>query len=208
MTELAAKPARTESCSAELPFHDQTARQTVHEAFGGPNAWLRITPIRPEYLLQARSATAQSIELEFDDGLVRRLSVARLRIPVDRMRWDTVKASPTGEAMMINAVDGDLITIDSSSLRYLVDPAYAAEIDKALDEVQLTRDELRELLAQPNRPLGGQAKNKICPLIRDIARAPFSARSGQDVSRANRLAEGCHQFFWNQFGRSASSSSS
>ncbi len=77
------------------------------------------------------------------------MTISRLGMPIDQVRWETARATPAGEAMTVIAVSGDIIPIDTSTLRYLVDPAYRDEITKALDEIQFTQDELRELSKPP-----------------------------------------------------------
>lgn len=108
-----------------------------------------LSPVPRDQLKSARLATPRSIELEFADGEIRRLTISRLGMPIDQVRWETARATPAGEAMTVIAVSGDIIPIDTSTLRYLVDPAYRDEITKALDEIQFTQDELRELSKPP-----------------------------------------------------------
>jgi hypothetical protein len=47
--------------------------------------------------------------------------------------------------MTVKTVRGELLPIDASTLRYHVDKAYAAEIDKSIAALQPTREELAEL---------------------------------------------------------------
>jgi hypothetical protein len=116
-----------------------------------PSVTVMSAAVRPEQLHGARLARPNVIELSFADGKVARLATHRLGMPVDRIRWGTLEASETGESMTVTSTNGDSISIDSSTLRFLVDPKYAAEISKALNAIQFTEDELREL----SRPLAG-----------------------------------------------------
>jgi hypothetical protein len=119
------------------------ARQELESA-GQPVAFLT-TPDGPEHLTRARLVKPRTLELTFADGLRKTLSVGRLGMPVDRIKWDTAQALPTGKAMTVAGVQGDTVPIDSSTLRYLVDEAYAAKVDAELEDLQLSRGELAEL---------------------------------------------------------------
>jgi len=106
--------------------------------------------INPEYLVGARFLRPSKIEVTFADGLFT-LDIKSLGMPVDRIRWRTVAASPAGEAMTVRGKRGDEIHIDSATVRYLVDERYAAKVDATLKELQFSREELREL-ARDNPP--------------------------------------------------------
>jgi hypothetical protein len=111
-------------------------------------------PTPPERLLTVRLVGQRSLELVFADGYTRRLAIGRLELPLDRVRWDTVTASPTGESMTVIGVKGETIPVSASTLRYLVDPASAAKTDKALADIALTKDELNELHRTTEPPAG------------------------------------------------------
>jgi len=104
-----------------------------------------------ERLCRARFVPPSTIELEFVDGLRSLLAIDLLGMPVDRINWTTVTASPTGDKMTVNGIKGDAIPIDSATLRYLVDEKYAAKMDQTLKSLQFSRDELAEL-ARDNPP--------------------------------------------------------
>ena len=118
---------------------------------------------RRDELLKAEFVRPLTIKLEFADGMHYSLAVKRLGMPRSRIRWSSVTASETGDTMIVFGIKGDTIPIDASTLRYLVDAKYAAEIDSALERLQLSRDELTELArvsppphewyAQPERDL-------------------------------------------------------
>jgi hypothetical protein len=106
---------------------------------------------RPQQLLRAHFLPPVTIELTFADGRSFSLPIERLGMPVDRIRWSTAKASPTGEIMVLTGTKGDDVPIESSTLRYLVDQDYAKELEAALGSVRLSREELREM-ARDNPP--------------------------------------------------------
>lgn len=97
-----------------------------------------------DHLKLARFLPPATIVLDFPDARFS-LPIELLEMPVERIRWRTAQASTTGDAMTVRGIRGDLITIDVGTLRYLVDPAYAAKTDAALKALQFTRDELKEL---------------------------------------------------------------
>lgn len=101
-------------------------------------------PARPDHLLHAHYVGPSSIKLKFADKRFT-LDVSLLGMPVDRFRWETVAASPIGESMTVQGIKGEKIPIDSSTLRYLVDPVYAAEMEASLQRLQLSREELQEI---------------------------------------------------------------
>jgi hypothetical protein len=101
-------------------------------------------------LVSARYIQPLSISLQFADRQFT-LEAASLGMPVDRIRWDTAAISPTGDAMTVRGIKGETIPIDSSTLRYLVDPSYAAKMDAALKDLQFSRAELEEM-ARDNQP--------------------------------------------------------
>jgi len=110
----------------------------------------RTTMIRPEQLASARFAAPSTIELEFLDSRYS-LDISRLGMPVERIDWPTLKISPGGEKIVVKGIKGDPVPIDAATLRYLVDEKYAAKIDKSLESLRLSRDELAEM-ARDNPP--------------------------------------------------------
>lgn len=123
-------------------------------------------PAQRERLRHAHFAKPSSIKLEFADKKFT-LKIAKLGMPIDRIRWETVVASPAGDSMTVQGIKGEKIPIDSSTLRYFVDPLYAAEMDAALKSLQFSREELKamardnppppELFAQPEQDLTNES---------------------------------------------------
>jgi hypothetical protein len=106
---------------------------------------------RPEHLTLARFTQPSTIQVKFHDGLSFELDIKLLKMPVNRISWQTAAASPAGEAMTVKGIKGDTITIDSSTVRYLVDPAYAAKLDESVKALRFTRAELAAL-ARDHQP--------------------------------------------------------
>jgi hypothetical protein len=125
------------------------AAQKELEAAGLPVVFLT-KDTRPEHLINARFVAPSTIILTFADACLS-LAIKRLEMPVDRIRWTTVAALPTGDAIKVKGIKGDVITIDSGTLRYLADKKYAATIAASLKSLQLTRDELKKI-ARDNPP--------------------------------------------------------
>jgi len=101
--------------------------------------------INPERLSRAAFVRPSTIELEFADGRLFSLAIELLGMPVDRINWRTLKASPGGENAIVKGIKGDPVPIDAATLRYLVDPKYAKEMDEKLKSLQFTDDELENL---------------------------------------------------------------
>jgi len=100
------------------------ARQEL-ESVGRPVAFL----IRRDRLVKARFTRPSSIHLVFADGYAGTVRVEQLEMPVDRIRWTSAAASADGANLTVTAKKGEPIPIAAGTLRYLVDPQYAAEVD-------------------------------------------------------------------------------
>jgi hypothetical protein len=100
---------------------------------------------RSNCLKRAHFVPPSLIELTFVDKTFL-LAIELLEMPVDRIQWSTVAVYPTGEAMTVNGIKGDVIPIDSSILRYLVDKDYAAQLDTKLATTQFSDDELKRIV--------------------------------------------------------------
>jgi hypothetical protein len=152
---------RPGSAIMEEPKHDEVTQAVATPAFDGsstPSPTECASGAPPgqsvpglERLRRAGFVPPSTIELEFVDGLRSLLAIDLLGMPVDRINWMTVTASPAGDKMTVNGIKGDAIPIDSATLRYLVDEKYAAKMDQTLKSLQFSRDELAEL-ARDNPP--------------------------------------------------------
>jgi hypothetical protein len=121
------------------------------EAAGRSVAFLKQSRNDVEHLIEARYVRPAKIFLLFADGFAASLPIKALEIPVNRMRWSTLKVAQSGEKVIMKGIKGDLVPIDATTLRYLVDKDYAAKMDKSLESLQFSREELAEL-ARNNPP--------------------------------------------------------
>ena len=107
---------------------------------------------RPEQLALAAFVAPPTMTLEFADGQRFSLAIESLGMPMDGFEWSTLKVSPGGEEIVVQDVKGESIPIDSASLRYLVDPRYAAKVDESIRTLHLSAaefDEAARLLHNP-----------------------------------------------------------
>ena len=105
----------------------------------------RSPEIPPDCLMYANyEPSSSAIELRFSDKTFS-LPIARLEMPMDRIDWPTLKASPGGEKIVVKGIRGDPVPIDSATLRYLVDEKYATKMDEKLKSLQFTDEELEQL---------------------------------------------------------------
>ena len=110
-----------------------------------------LAPIQPEQLASVQFIRPQTVDLVFADGLHAHLSIEALDLPEERINWSSVEMSRAGDAITVTGVKGDLASIDSATLRYLVDKDYASAMDQSVESLQLSRDELKKL-AHDNPP--------------------------------------------------------
>jgi hypothetical protein len=109
-------------------------------------------PDRRVAVTEATYHPPASIALRFADGAEFSVPIAKLEMPLDRIRWETVTASSAGEAMSLTGICGDAIPIEAAALRFLVDAEYAAEIDAEVAKLRLTREEMSRMAAQNPPP--------------------------------------------------------
>jgi hypothetical protein len=64
------------------------------------------------------------------------------------MRLDTIRVAPSGTAILVQSDQGESIEIDSSSLRVLVDPNYAALMRARFLALRGPLDELGKAVGQ------------------------------------------------------------
>jgi hypothetical protein len=108
----------------------------------GPPGVPVIEPVRPDQLKAAQLVRPTSIRLTFADDFEATLPVGRLGMPVDRIRWKTVRVTDNGETLTVTAVKGEPVPVAATTLRYLTDPAYAATIDARVNKLSAFLDEL------------------------------------------------------------------
>jgi hypothetical protein len=107
-------------------------------------------PRNKEKLIAATLASQTAMRVSFADGRTFSLAIADLGLPVDQIRWET--ATVAGAAMSVKTIDAESIPIDSSSIRYIVDSAYAREIDTSIASLLIPQRELQELLPTSEPP--------------------------------------------------------
>jgi len=121
----------------------------------------------PDKLLSVQFVSPSSLTLVFCDSFQATLKASKLEIPLSRIRWQSANVGTDGDSMTLETKDDATISVDSSTLRYLVDKAYAVEIDAELKRTRPSRDELREF-AKNNPPPSdwyeGADKKPIIPL--------------------------------------------
>ncbi len=102
--------------------------------------------IRNDLISAARfNASSSAMAVTFQDGFSSNISLESFGMPIDRIRWETIRALPTGEAVAVTAVKGEEISFDAATLRYLADPEYAAELDAQLSDSQFSDEELERM---------------------------------------------------------------
>ena len=87
----------------------------------------------PERVIEARYVRTSQMFLRFADGLEGTWSFTQLCLDMSNMKLTSIKASASGKSINVISKWGDKVQLDSSSLRALVDPDYAAAIEKRLD---------------------------------------------------------------------------
>lgn len=130
------------------PVYVVTGGQLIAAGNNAPP--LMAKTVRPDHLLRSQFVPPSTLNLNFADACFS-LDVHLLEIPMDQMQWSTATASQAGDAMMVQTVDGESIPIDSATLRYLVDPPYAAKIDKSIRDLHMTPAEAREAAERSKR---------------------------------------------------------
>lgn len=89
--------------------------------------------IGPEHLIEARYVRPAQLFLRFADGLEGTWTFRQLELDMSNMKVTTIKASASGTTVKVKSKWGESVLIDSSSLRVLIDPKYAAKIEKKLN---------------------------------------------------------------------------
>jgi hypothetical protein len=114
---------------------------------------LELTMVSPTQLARATFVPPAAMELEFVDGLRAVVPVESLEIPIDLILWPTIAASPHGEMMTMRKRNGDVLSIDSATLRYLADKKYAATIDESIAALHMSPTEQEEASRLSKRSL-------------------------------------------------------
>ncbi len=86
---------------------------------------------REDLICIAEFRAPGNIFLRFDDSMTAEIAIGDLDLSIDEFRWDSVMATETGEAVVVEDIDGELIPIDAASLRAIADPKYAETLKAA-----------------------------------------------------------------------------
>lgn len=104
---------------------------------------------RPDLLVSARYERPSKVLLTFADGLSGTWSFQQLELDMVNMNAATITASASENSMEVRSRWNELVEIDASSLRAMVDPAYKAELDKAFIALRGPLEEL--IVTAPRR---------------------------------------------------------
>ncbi len=89
---------------------------------------------REDVICEAQYRVPGSIFLLFDDDFEATIAIEILGLS-PAIRWETLQASPTGEAITVFLPTGERVPNAASSLRYYADPAYAARMETGFDDL-------------------------------------------------------------------------
>ncbi|MFO0967800.1 MAG: hypothetical protein U0793_19740 [Gemmataceae bacterium] len=85
-----------------------------------------------------------TLDLTFPDKTFS-LDVTALDVPANRLDWRTAKTLPNETGLAVDVINNnEKIAIDAATLRYLVDPQYAAQIDQSIRDLHMTPAEAEE----------------------------------------------------------------
>ena len=87
---------------------------------------------QPDRVLEARFVAPAQLFLRFADGFEGTWKFSKLRLNMSGMKLTTIKASASG-AVAVQSRWGDKVLLDAPSLRALVDPQYAVDIEISLN---------------------------------------------------------------------------
>jgi hypothetical protein len=85
----------------------------------------------------------KSFFLRFADDMKGKWTFDELRLDMSEMKCDTVRVSASGTSAEVEDKWGNIVQLDSLSFRYLVDPNYAAEIDKSIRNLHMKPEEAK-----------------------------------------------------------------
>lgn len=92
-----------------------------------------INDIRPDRVMEAKYVRPSRLFLRFIDGLEGTWTFGQLDLDMSNMKLSTVRASDAGNWVEVKSKLGENVKLDSSSLRVLIDPKFAAEIEEKLN---------------------------------------------------------------------------
>jgi len=116
-------------------YHAKSRKAAYQSEFFSTGGSLTTTIPRPEHLVHALYVRPSSIELRFADGLAGTWSFRELDLDMANMKLSTIRASCSGNSIEVKSKSGEAVQLDSSWLRSLINPEYAAEIERTLDSL-------------------------------------------------------------------------
>lgn len=105
----------------------------------------------PERVIEARYVRTSRLFLRFADGLEGTWSFRQLCLDMSNMKVTSIKASASGNCIRVKSKWGDDVELDTSSIRWLIDPEYAARLEAEIAAMQIPSERL-ERIAAKNQP--------------------------------------------------------
>jgi hypothetical protein len=91
-----------------------------------------MSDIRKDHVIEARYVHPSRLYLRFADGVQGTWTFQNLKLDMSTMKAATIRVSDSA-TVEVESRWGDNVQLDSSALRVLIDPEYAAEIEEALN---------------------------------------------------------------------------
>lgn len=108
--------------------------------------------VRPDRVVEARYVRTSQLFLRFADGLEGTWTFKKLCLDMSNMKLTSIKASASGDAIDVKSKWGDDVELDASSLRVLIDPEYAAGLEKQIAALQIPTERLERIAARNQPP--------------------------------------------------------
>jgi hypothetical protein len=107
---------------------------------------------RLDRVVEARYVRTAQMFLRFADGLEGTWSFRQLGLDMSNMKLTSIKASASGDSVNLKSKWNDEVELDTSSLRTLVDPEYAACLEKKINSLLIPSERLERIAAQNQPP--------------------------------------------------------
>jgi hypothetical protein len=107
---------------------------------------------RQDRILEARYVRTSKMFLQFADGLEGTWTFRQLCLDMSNMKVTSIKASPSGNCIHMKSKWGDDVELDTSSLRALIDPEYAALLEAEIASMRIPSERLERIAAQNQPP--------------------------------------------------------
>jgi hypothetical protein len=103
-------------------------------------------------IVDAHFVEPSQLFLKFADGQTGTWSFDELQLDMMDMKPETIKTSSCGTSIEMQTIQGENVQLDASSLRYAIDPNYAAEIDQSIRNSHISPKEFDKAAAFPLDP--------------------------------------------------------